>query len=346
MSNYFKVIVPMKSFLLVILFLHVSAASFSQFEEGLVKWLSLKEAQELNKKQPKPFLVDVYTDWCGWCKHMMKTTYSNPNIANYINTFYYPVKFNAETKDTIEYNGKIYKPTSTAPKTPHELAIKFLGTALSYPSTIFVTNNFEYNLLSQGFLEEKKIEPLLVYVVENIFKNAPYEDFSKQFEHTFYDTTFVKANVKLYSFKDIEKLQKKKPKKILINIGTGFCNSCKVQTATTFKDTAVANYINKHYYLMNYDAESADTIVFKGEACYKALVNGYPLNTFALKVTNNRLSFPTIAVLDEKQNTLDALNSFLTPANLLPILKYYAENTFKTTPWPEYIKAYHEKKGK
>jgi uncharacterized protein YyaL (SSP411 family) len=94
---------------------------------------------------------------------MMKTTYSNPALANYINTNFYPVKFNAEGKDTIEYNGKLYKPLSKEPKTPHELAIKFLGNNLSYPSTIFVTNNFEYSLLTQGFLEDKKIEPILIF---------------------------------------------------------------------------------------------------------------------------------------------------------------------------------------
>ncbi len=334
----------MKSLKVVSVFLILSMKIFAQSDDGLVKWLTIKEAQELNKKQPKPFLIDVYTDWCGWCKHMMKTTYSNPNIAGYVNQFFYPIKFNAETKDTIEYNGKVYKPTSPNPKTPHELAIKFLGTSLSYPSTIFVSNNFEYNLLSQGFLEEKKLEPLLIYTVENVYKSSPYEEFATQFEHTFYDTVFTKKHVKSYSLKEIEKLQKKNPKKILINIYAGFCNSCKVQTATTLKDTSIANYINKHFYLMNFDAESNDTIIFRGEKCFKNLLNGYPLNTFAAKATNNRLQFPTIAVLDDKQNTLDALNSFLNPKALLPILKYYAEDKYKTVSWADYIKTYNETK--
>lgn len=337
----------MKTLKLTLVFFIISLKQFSQTEDGLVKWLTIEEAQKLNKTQPKPFLIDVYTDWCGWCKHMMKTTYSNPNIAGYINQFFYPIKFNAETKDTIEYNGKIYKPTSPNPKTPHELAIKFLGNSLSYPSTIFVSNNFEYNLLSQGFLEEKKLEPLLIYTVENVFKSAAYEDFSEQFNHTFYDTTFTKKHIKTYTIKEIEKLQKSHPgvtKKILVNISAGFCNSCKVQNATTLKDTSIANYINKHFYLINFDAESNDTIMFKGEKCFKTLMNGYPLHTFALKATNNRLQFPSIAVLDTQQNTLDALNAFLTPKALLPILKYYAEDKYKTISWTDYIKAYNEQK--
>jgi thioredoxin-related protein len=131
-----------------------------------------------------------------------------------------------------------------------------------------------------------------------------------------------------------------------VNIFAGFCNSCKVQNATTLKDTSISNYINKHFYVINFDAESNDTIYFRGEKCFKNLQTGYPLNTFALKATNNRLQFPTIAVLDEKQNTLDALNVFLSPKALLPILKYYAEDKFKTTNWADYIKVYNEQKNK
>ena len=332
----------MKTLKIIIFLLFYANIFFSQSEEGLVKWLTIKEAQELNKKQQKPFIIDVYTDWCGWCKHMMKTTYSNPNIANYINTFFYPVKFDAESKDTIEFNGKIYKPTSKAPKTPHELAIKFLGTSLSYPSTIFVSNNFEYNLLTQGFLEDKKIEPLLIYTVENVFKSTPYEEFSKQFEHTFYDTIFSKGQLKYKSLEEIEKLQKKKPRKILISITSNFCNSCKVINSTTLKDSAIAAYINNNYYIINFNAESNDTILFKGEKCYKQLINGYPLHTFALRASNNKLQFPTIAVLDEKEMTIDALNVFLTPKALMPILHYYAEDKFKTIGWQDYLKSFNE----
>jgi len=326
---------------LLIVLLILTSFSYSQEETSDVKWLTFKEAQEKNKILPKPFLIDIYTDWCGWCKHMMKTTYSNPGFAQYINTNFYPIKFNAETKDTIEYNGETYKPTSKLPRTPHGLALKFLGNKLSYPSTIFVGNNMEFNLLTQGFMEEKKMEPILIFMVENVYKNCVYDDFEERFNKTFIDTTtFKKKEVKTYSINEALALQKKHPKKILINIYTNFCNSCRVMNKTTFTDTLVADYINKNFYLVNFDAESNDTIVFNNEKYYKQLINGFPFNSFVNKVTEGHLTFPTIAILDEKLNTINVLNSYQHPKFLKPVLKYFGDNEYKTQKWPDFYKQY------
>lgn len=317
-------------------------AAPAQNEAGLVKWLTFKEAQEKNKTAPRPFLIDIYTDWCGWCKYMMKTTYSSAALSQYVNTNFYPVQFNAEGKDTIEYNGQIYKPTSDKPRTPHELALKFLGNKLTYPSTIFVGNNFEFNLLTQGYLEEKKIQPILVFMVENAYKNCQYEDFEDRFNKTFIDTTTftTKKEVKVYTINEALELNKKTPKKMLVNIYADFCNTCAVMNKTTFSDTLVANYINKNFYLVNFNAESNDTILFNGEKFYKQLVSGYPLNTFAFKVTNGRFSFPSIAILDEKLNTIDVLNSYYHPKHLKPVLIYFAEDKYKTQKWVDFYQKY------
>lgn len=326
--------------LFLFLFFFMSFVYSQNKEEGLVKWLSFKEAQEKNKEVKKPFIIDLYTDWCGWCKHMMRTTYSNEGLAGYINTYFYPVKFDAETKDTIEYNGKIYKPTSAQPKTPHELALKFLGNSLTYPSTMFVTNNFEYNLLTQGYLEDKKIEPLLIFMVENAWQTAPYEEFAKHFNNTFTDTVFPKKPVKFYTVEEVEKLQKKKPKKVLVNISAEFCNSCKIMTKTTYLDTSLADYINKNFYLIDLSINRQDTIVFKNEKYFNQVINNFPIHSLAVKFTANRFSLPALCMLDEQMNTIDVLNYYQSPEHIKPILAFIAGDAYKKQSFNDFMQEY------
>src|SRR3990167_418315 len=74
-----------------------------------LKWHTLSEAIALNKITPKFFLIDMYTDWCGWCKVMDKNTFQHIKIATIIDKYFYAVKFNAEKNDSVEYKGKTYK---------------------------------------------------------------------------------------------------------------------------------------------------------------------------------------------------------------------------------------------
>jgi len=66
-----------------------------------VKWLSFEEAIALNKKTPKPILIDVFTDWCGYCKKMDLYTYANKTIATYINENFYAIKLDGEEKKQL-----------------------------------------------------------------------------------------------------------------------------------------------------------------------------------------------------------------------------------------------------
>jgi thioredoxin-related protein len=82
---------------------------FGQNHDGPINWYTPEEAYQAYLKEPKPMFIDVYTDWCGWCKRMDQTTFQDQNIANYLNANFYPVKLDAETRETIEFNGKKYE---------------------------------------------------------------------------------------------------------------------------------------------------------------------------------------------------------------------------------------------
>ena len=84
---------------LVVLFILACVGFYSKglAQESKVKWYTFEEAVELNKAEQRKIFIDVYTDWCGWCKKMDATTFNSPEIAKILNEEYYAVKFDAET---------------------------------------------------------------------------------------------------------------------------------------------------------------------------------------------------------------------------------------------------------
>jgi thioredoxin-related protein len=73
-------------------------------EDKKINWLTIEEAQALGKKNPKKLFVDVYTDWCVWCKRMDQATFQDAEVVDYVNKNYYAVKLDAESKKMIKFN--------------------------------------------------------------------------------------------------------------------------------------------------------------------------------------------------------------------------------------------------
>ena len=167
-------------FLSTVFFL--SFFTFSLMAQDAIKWMSWNEAVAANSKEPKLIFVDTYTDWCGWCKKMDASTFSNPVIADIMNEHYYAVKMDAEMKDTIEFNGYTFvNPNPNAKRSTHQLAASLLDNQLSYPSFVFLNQNFERIQILPGYKSPKQFEPIIRYFVEGAPNGVQYEDYLKEF---------------------------------------------------------------------------------------------------------------------------------------------------------------------
>lgn len=164
-----------------LILLSLSFNAQSQEENSKVKWYSIEEALKLNEKTPKKIFIDVFTDWCGWCKTMDKNTFSNPLIAEYLNKYYYPVKFNAESKGDITYKGTVYKNRGIESRSPHDFAAALLRGKLSYPSVVYLDEESRLLTSVPGYTTPADMEPILVFFAEDHYKTTKWEDFKTKF---------------------------------------------------------------------------------------------------------------------------------------------------------------------
>jgi thioredoxin-related protein len=80
-------------FLLVLSFCIMASAAFA---EGGIHWYDLDTGFTTAKNAHKMILVDLYTDWCHFCKKLDQNTLSDPQVTAYLNEKFICVKVNAE----------------------------------------------------------------------------------------------------------------------------------------------------------------------------------------------------------------------------------------------------------
>ncbi len=169
----------------VIGLLYIGISSFIYNGTGIKKgdttkaeleWLSFEKAVEMQQKNPKKIVLDIYTDWCGWCKKMDKNTYTDQEVIKILNEKYYFVKLNAEQKEDIIYKDKTFK--FKQEYKAHELAVSLLNGKMSYPSTVFLDENMSILTVVPGYLTPKDLNPILKYFGEDIYKTKNWEEYT------------------------------------------------------------------------------------------------------------------------------------------------------------------------
>jgi len=150
---------------------------------GPVKWYTFEEAVTLQKKDPKPIMVDIYTSWCGPCKMMTANTFGNEIIAKYLNEHYYPVKFNAETRDSVKFNRFVFanKNPEGTQRPVHDFAISILEGKLSYPSIVFLNEEIKKIHTVVGYYKADQFEPVMKYFGSGKYKDILWEEYQKTF---------------------------------------------------------------------------------------------------------------------------------------------------------------------
>ncbi|MEL6538409.1 MAG: DUF255 domain-containing protein [Bacteroidota bacterium] len=144
-----------------------------------INWVTMEEAIQLIEAggNNKLFFVDVYTDWCGWCKRMDATTFQDPNVIQVMNDNFIAIKFDGEAQRDIALKGQTFKFIESGRRGYHELAAALLQNKLSYPTVVFLDENFNMIQPLPGYRTGPQFLPILKFLGEKHYENETWEQY-------------------------------------------------------------------------------------------------------------------------------------------------------------------------
>ena len=145
--------------IIFIFLLCISFIGLSQSDE--IKWLSWEEAIRENAKNPKPIFVDLYTDWCGWCKKMDRETFSDKAVIQYMNAHFHCVKFDAEQKEPIKYKGNKYEFVTYGKDGYNSLALALLNNQPQFPYFVVLNTQEQIIKRAPGYQKKSRLLSIL-----------------------------------------------------------------------------------------------------------------------------------------------------------------------------------------
>lgn len=145
-----------------------------------INWSSIEQSVENTKSANKKFiLVDLYTDWCGWCKKMDENTFQDAGIVSLLNESFTTVKFNAETPNPVSFKGKSYTFTKTGARGANQLALDLgsVGGKLGYPTLVVLDENGNKLQAFPGFKDVETLSAILKYYKSGSYKTIDFQQF-------------------------------------------------------------------------------------------------------------------------------------------------------------------------
>lgn len=165
MSRLSKYIIP-----ILIVFSLGLYAFYPENNPNKFEWNTFNIGLEKAKKEKKKIFIDVYADWCKWCKKMDADVYTNPDIQKYLKEKYIAIKFNGEAATQITYNGERF--------THAELTQAFQING--FPATVFMKPDGEPISVVPGYHSPGDFLKILKFIGDDHYLSTSYEEYLRK----------------------------------------------------------------------------------------------------------------------------------------------------------------------
>ncbi len=137
-----------------------------------LKWLSFSEGLKIAKAEKKKVLIDVYTNWCEWCKKMDEEVYANSAVKKYISSKFVLVKLNAESEAKHTFEGREYS----------EMELAYIFGVEGFPTTIFIREDMQPITAVPGYFPADVFMKILTFIGDDYYLKMSFEDYLEKTE--------------------------------------------------------------------------------------------------------------------------------------------------------------------
>ena len=133
-------------------------------------WYKYDEGMTKAKKEKKHPMIHFYTKWCGWCKKMDKSTFSDEEIIKVLSESYVPIKVNGQSWEKVVVDGK-------------EISLKQVAGKYgvrAYPITWFLKPSGERIAPRRGYVGSEEFLYILNWVKDDLYEKTSFQEFVKQ----------------------------------------------------------------------------------------------------------------------------------------------------------------------
>lgn len=157
------------SIILIISYLATNVNGSSIGSSTTNKEKSFEEILILAQKEKKKVVIQVYADWCSWCKKMERETFPDSEVQKELKRNYYLYRLNGESNETIKYDGRKW----TKAEFTKAFGIK------GFPSTIFLNFNSKPITVLPGYVDAKTFASILKFIGDDLYTKMTFEEYLK-----------------------------------------------------------------------------------------------------------------------------------------------------------------------
>lgn len=336
----------MKIIRLLIFLMALSLSSLqAQTDSSKVEWLTMSQAGKKFAEQQRPILIFFYQSDDDSSQMMLNEVFGLQEVADYLNPLFYAVKINAQSTDSIRFfDGSVFVNEGKHPQNIHSFVLQMLGANPQFPSMLIFNKNAE-GAVFPAYHSRDDIFSVLVYYAEEIYEAAgtSYEEFLPVYRVAYppgRKMNITRLNIKWKTFDEVQKLNATQPRKKIIYVMLNTVTKCTVMSLGTFNNEVISAYINKHYYPIQLNALSQDTINIFDTTFVNDNKHKYHDLAVFLALKDQRIEVPTVVFLDENNEFISREQIFLTPRRMEPLIKYFAENFYKDKEFGDYLKTF------